>query len=154
MPTPNMNAKEQQAYDEALRRIDECLRKAIPGTGLDLAGLGLTRLPPEIGKFTAQPVLVLEKNKLTTLPQEIDEPLGKPAGTDLLPRWDKILHAVPAAWRMTPRQLATASPRRTVRPRYSAKLNEKSLADVNSNDARNGVPFARERSKPFCHFRG
>jgi hypothetical protein len=38
---------------------------------LNLSGLGLTQLPPEIGKFTGLQTLVLSNNKLTFLPESI-----------------------------------------------------------------------------------
>jgi len=38
---------------------------------LNLSRLGLTQLPPEIGKFTGLQTLVLSKNKLTFLPESI-----------------------------------------------------------------------------------
>ena len=56
-------------YDEALRRIEECESKG--GTTLNLAGLGLKALPPQIGRLTAITRLDLSNNHLTTLPQEV-----------------------------------------------------------------------------------
>ena len=71
MPMPKMNEKEQKAYDEALRRIGECRREGKVGTGLFLSGLGLTTLPPEIGRLPALKRLDLDSNQLSTLPPEI-----------------------------------------------------------------------------------
>jgi hypothetical protein len=47
-----MSPKEQRAYDEALRRIEECRRKEEHGTVLDLTDLGLSTLHPEIGQLS------------------------------------------------------------------------------------------------------
>ena len=49
MPTPTMNKEEQQAYDKALGRIEECRREGKQRTvlHLHLVGLGLTTLPQE-----------------------------------------------------------------------------------------------------------
>ena len=58
-----------EAYQEALRRIEGARRKR--ATRLDLAGLGLSAVPPEIGKLTALTGLRLQGNQLTTLPPEI-----------------------------------------------------------------------------------
>jgi hypothetical protein len=41
-----MSPKERRAYDETLRRIEECRRKEEHGTALDLTDLGLSMLPP------------------------------------------------------------------------------------------------------------
>ena len=73
MPTPQMNPKEQEAYDEALRRIKAWRREGKRGGRLDLKGLGLTALPPEIGQLTAVTELSLEGNQLTALPPEIGQ---------------------------------------------------------------------------------
>src|SRR5260221_12379132 len=73
MPAPNMNKQEQAAYDTALRRIQRCLRVEQLGTSLDLADLGLTILPPEIGQLKALKRLQLRKNRLATLPREIGQ---------------------------------------------------------------------------------
>lgn len=43
------------------------------GTSLDLCGLGLDRLGPEIGKLTNLQVLLLEDNELKSLPSEIGQ---------------------------------------------------------------------------------
>ena len=59
------------AFEEARRRIQICGKKK--GTLLDLFGLGLTTLPPEIGQLTALEYLYLGSNQLTTLPPEIGQ---------------------------------------------------------------------------------
>ncbi len=69
MPPPEMNEEEQKAYDEALRRIDECRR--LGGEELVLAGLSLTRLPPAIWRLSNITWLNLNDNRLATLPAEI-----------------------------------------------------------------------------------
>src|SRR4051794_11510038 len=57
------------ANQEALWRI-EAWRK---GDVLDLSGLGLKQMPPEIGQLTALMRLRLDSNQLTTLPPEIGQ---------------------------------------------------------------------------------
>jgi internalin A len=64
-----MTPKEQQAYNEALHRIKTYCSDEI-GV-LDISGLKLTRLPPEIGQLTALTDLYLNDNQLITLPPEI-----------------------------------------------------------------------------------
>jgi internalin A len=71
MPTPKMNEKEQEAYDEALRLIEEFWREGRKLMQLALVNMDLTTLPPEIGKLVALTSLDLSDNKLTTLPPEI-----------------------------------------------------------------------------------
>ncbi|HEX7635330.1 MAG TPA: hypothetical protein VF427_08640, partial [Noviherbaspirillum sp.] len=66
-----MTQKQQKAYNEALMEIEACLRGK--ETALDLSGLGLTRLPPEIGQLTALTRLNLGGNQLSTLPTEIGQ---------------------------------------------------------------------------------
>lgn len=69
-------------HDELLQLIDQAAAEG--WTELDLAGKGLTELPPEIGKLTQLEVLILGKwkdskqegNQLESLPREIGE-LGK-----------------------------------------------------------------------------
>ncbi|MCW1921565.1 leucine-rich repeat domain-containing protein [Luteolibacter arcticus] len=70
-PTPNlaMTANEQAIYNEALQRIEECRRSG--GAVLNLCGIGLTCLPPEVGRLTALTELYLHSNQLTSLPPEI-----------------------------------------------------------------------------------
>src|SRR2546425_92775 len=59
------------AYAEALKRIESCRKEK--QSRLDLNGLGLTTLPPEIGQLTALTALYLHDNQLTTLPPEIGQ---------------------------------------------------------------------------------
>jgi len=66
-----MNQVEQDAYNKALRKIEE--RQRSGGTYLDLSGMGLTHLPPEIGQLTALTELHLGANQLATLPPEIGQ---------------------------------------------------------------------------------
>ena len=66
-----MTPEERKGYDEALRRIETCRLEGGKGTRLDLLGLSLTILPPEIGELSALTGLNLQKNHLTTLPPEI-----------------------------------------------------------------------------------
>ena len=73
MPTPKMTPKEQQAYDEALKKIKACLQKGKKGTTLNLSNLGLTNLPPEIGQLTALTKLDLSSNQLSALPPAIGQ---------------------------------------------------------------------------------
>jgi Leucine-rich repeat (LRR) protein len=56
-------------YEIALERILEAERTG--ATYLDLSGLQLTKLPPEIGNLTLITRLHLSDNQLTTLPSEI-----------------------------------------------------------------------------------
>jgi len=71
MPKPKMTKKEQQAYDEALKRIQVCLQLGNEGTYLDLSSIGLTSLPPEIGQLSALTMLDLSGNQFSALPPEI-----------------------------------------------------------------------------------
>jgi len=71
MPDSDMTAAEQKAFDEALKRIAECVRRR--GTLLDLSRLGLTRLPPKIGQLARLTELNLATNRLTSLPPELGQ---------------------------------------------------------------------------------
>lgn len=71
MPTTLMPPKAQAAFEEALKKIAACRRKGQQGTFLDLRGLGLTQVPPEIGQLTALTKLYLHDNEITRLPPEI-----------------------------------------------------------------------------------
>ncbi len=84
-----MTRTEQKAYDEALKRIDECRRKK--GTRLNLRGLGLTRVPAELGQLTALTVLDLQNNQLTAVPAE----LGRLTALTDLSFYNNRLTAVP-----------------------------------------------------------
>lgn len=86
MPAPQMTPKAKKAYDEALRRIEECRKKGKQGTFHRLSELGLTILPPEIGQFTAMTKLYLHGNPGLGLPAEV---LG--------PEWNEVNARKPAA---------------------------------------------------------
>lgn len=68
-----MTGKEREAYDKALVSIAVCRRKGKDGTNLNLSGVGLCALPPEIGELSALTQLYLGNNKLSTLPAEVGE---------------------------------------------------------------------------------
>ncbi|MEK7950212.1 COR domain-containing protein [Luteolibacter soli] len=80
-----MTPEEQAAYDKALRKIRACKRRG--ETELNLNGMGLTRLPPEIGKLTELTELLLNQNQLASLPSEIG---GLTALTDLNLNYNRL----------------------------------------------------------------
>ncbi|MEZ5384708.1 MAG: P-loop NTPase fold protein [Prosthecobacter sp.] len=59
---------EQDAYRSALGLIETCFIQKSPA--LNLSGLGLAVLPPEIGKLSFLEQLILSENKLSELPLE------------------------------------------------------------------------------------
>jgi internalin A len=59
------------AYAEALRRIERAAQSRAPV--LNLTGLGLSAIPPEIGQLTALTELYVFDNQLTVLPPEIGQ---------------------------------------------------------------------------------
>ena len=65
------HAQTDDASAEALRRIEEAISS--DATSLDLSGLGLTALPPEIGQLANLAELNVSYNQLTTLPPEIGQ---------------------------------------------------------------------------------
>ncbi len=69
MPEQFMTEKQQAAYDKAVDKIAECREEG--GTELDLSGIGLTRVPPEIAGLTWLTVLSLANNQLKVLQPEI-----------------------------------------------------------------------------------
>ena len=62
---------EDQAYAEALKRIEEARKTR--DTSLDLSGLGLETLPPEIGQISSLQTLTLYGNQLATLPDSLGQ---------------------------------------------------------------------------------
>ena len=66
-----MTPERQQAYNKAFQKIEACRRNW--SAVLDLGDLGLTLLPPQIGRLRALKVLVLSGNQLSTLPPEIGQ---------------------------------------------------------------------------------
>lgn len=92
MPPLKMTAKEQEAYDEALRRIEQARRAgsqelnlsrlaltSVPETlglltelrSLDISGNQLMSLPEALGQLTALQMLALDYNQLSILPGNI-----------------------------------------------------------------------------------
>lgn len=67
----------QQYLQDKQARTREYLERQ---TTLDLSGLGLTKVPPEIGQLTDMSLLILGNNQLRTLPPEI----GRLTGLTLL----------------------------------------------------------------------
>jgi hypothetical protein len=68
-----LGSPKMSGYDEAQRRIERCLQAGAHGTLLDLTGLDLLTLPPEIGELTSVTKLWLLRNRLETLPPEIGQ---------------------------------------------------------------------------------
>lgn len=66
-----MGEKIKMTQDELLEIIDRGAK--FEGSVLDLSGLGITELPPEIKKLRALRKLILDDNHLTDLPPEIGE---------------------------------------------------------------------------------
>ncbi len=76
MGPPNIFADSKALIDEAKKFggfITEHQQQLSQLTSLDLSGMRLTSLPPEIGKFTGLERLFLQINSLTSLPQEFAE---------------------------------------------------------------------------------
>jgi Leucine-rich repeat (LRR) protein len=71
MQDPELTAAEQEACEEALKRIAECTRRR--STVLDLSGLKLTRLPAKIGQLGKLTELNLSHNLLAALPPELGQ---------------------------------------------------------------------------------
>jgi len=66
-----MTPEAKEAYDQALRRIEEC--RLLRDWALDLTGLGLTSLPSEVRQLEVLEVLSLGNNRLTSLPPEVGQ---------------------------------------------------------------------------------
>ncbi|WP_029631472.1 leucine-rich repeat domain-containing protein [Zavarzinella formosa] len=66
-----MKTRAEEAFEIALRRIEECRRNG--KTRLDLSNIGLTQLPVEIGQLAQLTSLLLSNNQLTALPREIGQ---------------------------------------------------------------------------------
>lgn len=88
-------------YETALQRIEEAQTSGV--VMLDLSGLGLESLPPEIGQLVNLEMLDVSENQLSSLPPEIDNLLNLcllnllnnpltveslPNGIDPLPGWE------------------------------------------------------------------
>jgi hypothetical protein len=80
---------EPTPYDIALQRIQWAVESG--ATGLDLYGLNLTELPPEIGQLTNLEFLGLHYNSLTSLPPEI----GQLTNLRVLYLWQNQLTSLP-----------------------------------------------------------
>ena len=68
-----MTPEAQAAYQEALRRIERCRREGELGMFLDLRGLRLSQVPPEICQLSSLTDLAISDNQLTSLPPEIGQ---------------------------------------------------------------------------------
>ena len=73
MPLPPITPEAQEAYEKALGRIEACRLEGKQGASLDLSGLRLSQVPPEIGQLSALTKLDLSNNKLASLPPEIGQ---------------------------------------------------------------------------------
>ena len=56
---------------KAVRRIDQAAKEKL--TELDLSGIGLEELPPEIGKYTHLTGLNLSNNQITCIPEALGQ---------------------------------------------------------------------------------
>src|SRR3954471_22351466 len=63
----------EDRFAMTVKRIEACHSLGRQGTELDLSGLGLTMLPPAIGKLVTLTKLDLHNNQLTTLPPAIGQ---------------------------------------------------------------------------------
>src|SRR6187397_2422076 len=70
---PNETPEHNAGYAEALKRIETWRQYGRQGQELNLTGLGLSRLPPEIHQLTNLTVLSLHDNQLGLLPPEIGQ---------------------------------------------------------------------------------
>jgi Leucine-rich repeat (LRR) protein len=81
--------KNDKSYQDALEKIKKA--KAAQAIELDLAGFGLTTLPPEIGQLTSLKSLSLRYNQLKIFPPAI----GQLTGLELLDLEETKLSALP-----------------------------------------------------------
>lgn len=92
-----LTSDEAKAYEEALRRIEEC--RLEKGTHLELVKFGLfarlTKVPAEIGQLTALTSLNLSGNHLKAVPSE----MGKLTALEYLDLSGNQLTVVPARGR-------------------------------------------------------
>lgn len=115
-----MTAKEKLAYDAALSRIERYILATKKDGTLNLSGLGLACLPPEIGKLGSLRELALRNNKLTSLPSEI----GRLTALEVLDLSNNMLTSVPVeiVRLKSLRTLALDSNRLTTLPQEMGKL--------------------------------
>lgn len=71
MPKPDSQPTEQEAINEAMRRIGDCIRRR--RTVLDLSGLRLRSLPPRFTQLPQLTELNLADNRLESLPAELSQ---------------------------------------------------------------------------------
>ncbi len=74
MPKPDSNPAEQEAINEAIKRIGDCIRRR--SGALDLSGLSLRSLPPKIAQLSHLAELDLANNQFDTLPPELSHFTG------------------------------------------------------------------------------
>jgi len=84
-----MSDKKKRAYEQAVAEIEQAAKDGL--TELSLKGMGLTKVPGEIGNLTSLTRLYLSNNKLTELPVEI----GKLTSLTDLSLGDNQLRALP-----------------------------------------------------------
>jgi Leucine-rich repeat (LRR) protein len=65
----NITERQDMSRTEAVRRIEQAIEEQL--TKLDLSGLELKEVPPEIGKCTHLIDLDLSKNQITSIPEAI-----------------------------------------------------------------------------------
>lgn len=90
VPLITIKKKHDPSYYAAQKKIEQAARDEVEG--LNLAGMKLTELPPEIGQITNLIILDLGDNFLSTLPAEI----GKPTKLEVLDLGDNSLNTLPS----------------------------------------------------------